>query len=90
MQENNYMNGAILSLLRSLEEFNNAYYELKEIAEDENPYIDGLKIYAEIEEEPIYLDDINTDYVQINNDYALVLTAEGSSKAYIQAIYVED
>ena len=90
MNKDKFMDEAIIALLKSMQEFSEAYYNLKNKAQEHNCFIDVLEIYKVIESNPIYTCEIETDYEKINQYYALVLEKAGDWKAYIQAIYEDE
>ena len=90
MNKDEFMDEAIIALLKSMQEFSEAYFNLKKKAQEHNCFIDGLEIYKVIEENPIYTCEIETDYEKINQDYALVLEEAGDCKAYIRVIYEDE
>ena len=90
MNKDEFMDEAIIALLKSMQEFREAYFNLKKKAQEHNCFIDRLDIYKAIESDPIYTCEIETDYEKINQYYTLVLEKAGDWKAYIQAIYEDE
>lgn len=90
MSKDEFMDEGIIALLKSMQEFSEAYFNLKKKAQEHNCFIDGLDIYKAIESDPIYTCEIETDYEKINQDFALILEEAGDCKAYIQVIYEDE
>ena len=49
MNKDKFMDEAIIALLKSMQEFREAYFNLKKKAQEHNCFIDGLEIYKVIE-----------------------------------------
>lgn len=90
MNKDEFMDEGIIALLKSMQEFREAYFNLKKKAQEHNCFIDVLEIYKVIKSDPIHTCEIETNYEKINQDFALILEEDGDYKAYIQVIYEDE